>query len=144
MPGLEVLCSIQHRMLTFRVNENLSTTTPGDQGVANEVLRVPMESVVVSVRPEHYSMFALSSQDGDGADEVYCYARDQTTRNKWMAVFRRQGVAIYTRCRNGHLSRVLEPVCSPSLRNVVTVNELSPMASASPGISLRRVQFHKL
>ena len=35
---------------------------------------------------------------------------DQTTRHKWIAVFRRQGVAIYMRRGNGRLGRVLDPI----------------------------------
>ena len=106
MSGLEVLCSIQHGMLKIRAR----TDTRGEEGFANEVVRMPMESVVISVLPGCVSMFALSSKDGNGTDEVYCYARDQTARNKWIAIFRRQGVALYMRRRNGYLSRVLEPI----------------------------------
>jgi hypothetical protein len=106
MPGLEVLCSIQHGMLKIRAR----TDTRGEEGFANEVVRMPMESVVISVLPGCVSMFALSSKDGNGTEEVYCYARDQTARNKWIAIFRRQGVAVYMRHRHGYLSRVLEPI----------------------------------
>ena len=106
MSGLEVLCSIQHGMLKIRAR----TDTRGEEGFANEVVRMPMESVVISVLPGCVSMFALSSKDGNGTDEVYCYARDQTARNKWIAIFRRQGVAVYMRHRHGYLSRVLEPI----------------------------------
>ena len=92
MPGLEVLCSIQHGMLKIRAR----TDTRGEEGFANEVVRMPMESVVISVLPGCVSMFALSSKDGNGTEEVYCHARDQTARNKWIAIFRRSLPTRYT------------------------------------------------
>ena len=75
-----------------------------------ELLRISSPHFIVSVSPEHHNVFILSSQDGDRTEEVYCYTADQTARNKWIAVFRRQGVAIYATRQNGCLSRVLDPI----------------------------------
>ena len=75
-----------------------------------ELLRISSPHFIISVSPEHHNVFILSSQDGDRTEEVYCYTADQTARNKWIAVFRRQGVAIYESRPNGRLSRVLDPI----------------------------------
>ena len=103
--SLQALCSIHHGMLTISVE-----ATPGDSAFTNEAARMPVEGVAVSILPGHPRLFTLSSQFGDGADEVYCYAQDQRARNKWIAVFRRLGLAIYTRRQDGSLSCVLEPI----------------------------------
>ena len=103
--GLSALCSIHHSTLTILVE-----ATPGDGASTRLAARMPVERVVVSILAGHHSLFTLSSQGSDRADEVYCYARDQRTRNRWIAIFRRLGLAIYTQRQNGSFGRVLEPI----------------------------------
>jgi hypothetical protein len=103
--SLQTLWSIHHGMLTISVE-----AIPGDRAFTRVAVRLAVEEVAVSILPGHHRLFTLSSQLGDRTDEVYCYAEDQRARNKWIAVFRRLGLAIYTRRQDGRLSCVLEPI----------------------------------
>ena len=102
---LAARCHVQRGEITL-----WRRTSADDKAFPQELLRSSSPHFVVSVVPGHHNVFILSSQDGDRTEEVYCYTADQTARNKWIAVFRRQGVAIYRRCQNGRLSRVLDPI----------------------------------
>ena len=102
---LAARCHVQHGVLTL-----WSRTGADDNALPQELLRISSPYFKVLVVPGHYNVFVLFGQDGDRTEEVYCYTADQIARNKWIAVFRRQGVAIYRRCENGRLSRVLDPI----------------------------------
>ena len=102
---LAARCHVQHGVLTL-----WSRTGADDNALPQELLRISSPYFKVLVVPGHYNVFVLFGQDGDRTEEVYCYTADQTARNKWIAVFRRQGVAIYWRRENGRLSRVLDPI----------------------------------
>jgi hypothetical protein len=74
---INIIIIIQHGMLKIRTR----TDKPGDESFANEVVRMPMESVVFSVLPGCIDMFALSSKDGKGTDnEVYNSIATQGTK----------------------------------------------------------------
>ena len=102
---LAALCHVKHGVITL-----WGRTGAEGKDFPKELLRISSPHFTVSVVPGHHNMFVLSGQDGDRTEEVYCYTADQIARNKWIAVFRRQGVAIYRRCQNGRLSRVLDPI----------------------------------
>ena len=102
---LAARCHVQRGEITL-----WRRTGADDKAFPQELLRISSPHFIVSVVPGHHNVFILSSQDGDRTEEVYCYTADQTARNKWIAVFRRQGVAIYARLPNGRLSRVLDPI----------------------------------
>ena len=102
---LAARCHVQRGEITL-----WRRTGADDKAFPQELLRISSPHFIVSVVPGHHNVFILSSQDGDRMEEVYCYTADQTARNKWIAVFRRQGVAIYATRPNGCLSRVLDPI----------------------------------
>ena len=102
---LAARCHVQRGEITL-----WRRTGADDKAFPQELLRISSPHFTVSVSPGHHNVFILSSQDGDRTEEVYCYTADQTARNKWIAVFRRQGVAIYATRPNGCLSRVLDPI----------------------------------
>ena len=102
---LAARCHVQRGVITL-----WGRTGADDKAFPQELLRISSPHFTVSVVPGHHNMFVLSGQDGDRTEEVYCYTADQIARNKWIAVFRRQGVAIYRRRENGRLSRELDPI----------------------------------
>ena len=46
--------------------------------------------------PGRFDMFTLATvYEGQKFDEIYCFCDDPPTRDRWIAVFRRMGVAVF-------------------------------------------------
>ena len=77
-----MLFFIQHSKLTM-------TVTSSKESVGE----VEVNQLIVTVFPGCFDMFRLEVIGVDSG-KINCFAADQTARNKWLAVFRRMGVAI--------------------------------------------------
>ena len=88
MGVMRAVCSVQHGVLTLSVAERDGSTVV--------VAEVPVEDLAVGLQRGRADMFTMATlQEGKMYDEIYCFADDQVKRNKWIAVFRRMGVAIF-------------------------------------------------
>ena len=71
------------------------------QGAAGEVTEkvvaeVPLEDLAVGLQRGRTNMFTLATvHQNKMFDEIYCFCDDPARRNKWVAVFRRMGVAVF-------------------------------------------------
>ncbi|MGB1606323.1 MAG: hypothetical protein ACPIOQ_77055, partial [Promethearchaeia archaeon] len=88
----EVMCTIQHGKMTFR-----STMHPGAEMAEMAVLaEVPISGVDVTIVPDQTRKFSISSgPENIDRTQVWCCAKDQEYRNKWLAVLHRLGVDLY-------------------------------------------------
>ena len=88
MGVMRAVCSVQHGVLTLSVAERDGSTVV--------VAEVPVKHLSVGLQRGRADMFTMATlQEGKMYDEIYCFADDQVKRNKWIAVFRRMGVAIF-------------------------------------------------
>jgi hypothetical protein len=83
------LCSIRNGTLTLSVKPGT-----GDGTVDTIVAQTSLDELIVSIFPGRFDMFRICRQ-GEEREEIYCFAMDQTARNKWIAVFRRMRIAIH-------------------------------------------------
>lgn len=83
------LCSIQHGTLTLSIQ---SSTGAGFDTV---MAKISVDRLMVSVFHGRFNMLHVCCQ-GEECEDIYCFATDQTARNKWIAVFRRMNVFIQT------------------------------------------------
>ena len=99
---LNALCSVKHGRLTLRVESSL------DAGICEDslVTSLSVSNVELTILPEFKDLFVLSSTFLHN-DDIYCTAADQTSRNKWVAVFRRCGIIIFAGTQTGR--RLVEP-----------------------------------
>ena len=86
--AMRAVCNVQHGMLTLSVAEHDGSTVV--------VAEVPVEDLAGGLQRGRADMFTIATlHEGKMYDEIYCFADDQVKRNKWIAVFRRMGVAIF-------------------------------------------------
>ena len=88
-------CSVRGGVLSLSV---ASVATQASEGASSTTVltQVPVEELAVGVQRGRENMFTLATlHRGRMYDEIYCFADDQVKRNKWIAVFRRMGVAIF-------------------------------------------------
>ena len=101
--GMAMRMTIQHQVLTLRPE------SPNKLHGGVETVYVSTDKLLIKVAPWHFDMFTLSCKVDELSEapfhEVFCYAADQTARNKWLAVFRRMGVTV----RKTKLSPQLRP-----------------------------------
>ena len=87
--GLAMVIHVQHGVLTLR---------PKNSSEGFGAVQVSTDALLIKVAPWHFDMFSLSCKIEEPSmsplHEVFCYAADQTARNKWLAVFRRMGITI--------------------------------------------------
>jgi hypothetical protein len=88
MGAMRAVCNVQHGVLTLSVAERDGNTVV--------VAEVPVEDLAVGLQRGRADMFTIATlHKGKIYDEIYCFADNQVKRNKWIAVFRRMGVAIF-------------------------------------------------
>lgn len=87
--SMDALLSLEHEVLTvFRVVESSTGA-----GVAIKEAEIPTHKLVITLYPGRFDMFSFSISAF--AIDIICSCKDQSARNKWIAIFRRQeGVVI--------------------------------------------------
>ena len=96
-------CTIQHGIMTFR-----SALRPDAEMVV--LAEVPVSDFVVTIVPDQTRKFSVCNPEDIASTQIWCCARDQRTRNKWLAVLHRLGVDLYHEYRDGHIQRVRQGV----------------------------------
>ena len=71
---------------------------------------VPVSDFVVTIVPDQTRKFSVCNPEDIASTQIWCCARDQRTRNKWLAVLHRLGVDLYHEYRDGHIQRVRQGV----------------------------------
>lgn len=125
--SLEALCSISRGTLTLGVEPSKGAGTGFDTVMA----QISVGKLSIKVFPGRFDMFRLGCQDEECGD-IYCFATDQTARNKWIAVFRRMNIAIQAPLHapfRGH---------SNGEKRVKDDNDLAPRDSFRRKLGLRR------
>ena len=94
---------IQHGVMTFRM-----VLRPGAEMAL--LAQVPVSDFVVTIIPDQTRKFSICNPNDIASTQVWCCAKDQVTRNMWLAVFHRLGVDLYHEYRDGRIQRVRQGV----------------------------------
>ena len=96
----KVRCTIQHGVITFY--------DPAETGAEAVILaREQVSSIVATIVPDQTRKFSIcSGLELIDSTQVWCCAKDQADRNKWLAVLHRLGVDIYCEYSDGEIRRV--------------------------------------
>ena len=90
--GTRAMCRIRDGVLT------ISTEQQTAAGETTEVVvaKVPLEVLAVGLQRGRTNMLALATvHESEMFDEIYCFCDNAARRNRWIAIFRRMGVAIF-------------------------------------------------
>ena len=98
--GMRAVCSVSHGVLTLHIDKPASRDSSGAKakakGSTGVVVEVPAAELAVGLKRGHIDMFIIATlHENRMYDEICCFADNQVKRNKWIAVFRRMGVAIF-------------------------------------------------
>ena len=98
--GMRAVCSVIHGVLTLHIDKPASRDSSGAKakakGSTGVVVEVPAAELAVGLKRGHIDMFIIATlHENRMYDEICCFADNQVKRNKWIAVFRRMGVAIF-------------------------------------------------
>ena len=98
--GLRAVCSVSHGVLTLHIDKPAPRDPSGAKAKATGstavVVEVPAAELAVGLKRGHIDMFIIATlHENRMYDEICCFADNQVKRNKWIAVFRRMGVAIF-------------------------------------------------
>ena len=91
--ALRAVCTIQHGVLCFSI-----VNPPGiHSGKHTSIsVEIPVQHLAVGLQRGRNTMPSIAKLHKDViSDEIYCFAQDQATRNKWTGIFRRMGVPIF-------------------------------------------------
>ena len=71
---------------------------------------VPVSDIVATIvfpdQTRYTRKFSICIPEDIDSTQVWCCAKDQVNRNKWLAVLHRLGVDLYQEYRDGHIQRV--------------------------------------
>jgi len=81
--SVDALVSVYRNTLTIHIQ-----SLPGG-AFDKRMASIPVEHLVVALRPCQFKLMALSCLTDDDVEEIFCFCKDQTARNKWVYVFRR-------------------------------------------------------
>ena len=89
--GRPVVCRLRDDVLTLGMVQRAAA----GETTEVEVAEVPVEELVVGLQRGHANMFTIATvYNNESFDEIYCFCADPVRRDRWIAVFRRMGVAI--------------------------------------------------
>ena len=93
--GATALCIVKNKVLMLVLKTAPKAFSEETEIENNEkvLARIPVSSLQVTLSPGKTNLFQVNTKGHD--DGVFCFAKDQTDRNKWIAVFRRMEVAIF-------------------------------------------------
>ena len=81
-------CTIQHGVMTFHRAEQSGAETA-------LLAAVPVSDIVATIVPDQTRKFSISNPEDNDSSQVWCCAKDQVNRDKWLAVLQRLGVDLY-------------------------------------------------
>jgi hypothetical protein len=94
--AVRAVCTIQHGVLRF------SIVNSRDEQPSIWV-EVPVEHLAVGLQRARCTMLTIAKLHKDvRCDDIYCFADDHATRNKWTGIFRRMGVPIFDEREERH------------------------------------------
>ena len=94
---------IQHGVMTFRI-----VLRPGAE--MSVLAQVPVSDFVVTIIPDQTRKFSICNPEDIDSTQVWCCAKNQKDRDKWLTVLHRLGVDIYCERGDGEIERVLQGV----------------------------------
>ena len=101
--GRKVACTIQHGTMTFYDDSGTAHADADPVALAQE----QVASMIVTVHPAQTRKFSICcGVERKDSTQVWCRAKDQVNRNKWLAVLHRLGVDLYCECGGGEIRRV--------------------------------------
>lgn len=89
--------------MTFR-----SAMHPGAEMVM--LAEVSVSDIVVTIVPDQTRKFSICYPEHIDSSQVWCCAKDQSTRDEWLAVLHRLGVDLYCEDDDGEIWRVRQGV----------------------------------
>ena len=98
-------CTIQHGVMTFLIRR-------AEQSGAETALlaAVPVSDTVATIVPDQTRKFSICNPEDIDGSQVWCCAKDQVNRDKWLAVLHRLGVDLYCEDDDGVTWRVRQGV----------------------------------
>ena len=99
--GLVALCSVKHDVFTIRVESRHGSGLGPDHCQGLESAKIEIANLVLTLRPEQKDGFSIGHALQQDV-EIYCQARDNNARNKWVSVFRRLGVLVCAHLGESH------------------------------------------
>ena len=81
-------CTIQHGVMTFHRAEQSGAETA-------LLAAVPVSDLVATIVPDQTRKFSICNPEDIDGSQVWCCAKDQVNRDKWLAVLHRLGVDLY-------------------------------------------------
>ena len=100
---MKAKCTIQHGVMTFR-----GAMHPGAEMVV--LAEVPVSDIVAMIVPDQARKFSICYPEDIDSSQVWCCAKDQVNRDKWLAVLHRLGVDLYCEDDDGVTWRVRQGV----------------------------------
>ena len=97
--GLAALCYIKHDVFTMCVESRQGSGFGPIQGL--ELAKIHIAKLVLILRPGQKDGFSVG-YEGHHEVDIYCQARDNLARNKWISVFRRLGVLVCAHLGESH------------------------------------------
>ena len=105
--GRKVACTIQHGTMTFYDDSVIADADADSVALAQE----QVASMIVTVHPAQTRKFSICcGVERKDSTQVWCQAKDQVNRNKWLAVLHRLGVDLYCEVDSGAVWLVREGV----------------------------------
>ena len=101
---MEIMCQIQHGVMTFSRSDG-----PGAEMVL--LAEMSVSNVVATIVPDQTRKFSICSGIAHiNRTQVWCCAKDQVNRNKWLAILHRLGVDLYCEYGDGQIQLVRQGV----------------------------------
>ena len=99
----KVECTIQNGVMTFY--------EPAETGTEAVVLaREQVSGIIVTIVLDQTRKFSICNPEHIDSTQVWCCAKDQVNRNKWLAVLHRLGVDLYCEDDDGQIRRMRQGV----------------------------------
>ena len=90
--GVRAVCRVRDGALTLGLEQRAASGERTEKVVAE----VPLEALAVGMRRGRANMLTIATvHESNLFDEIYCVCDDPARRNRWIAVFRGMGVAIF-------------------------------------------------
>ena len=90
--GVRAVCRVRDGALTLGLEKRAASGEWTEKVVAE----VPLEALAVGMRRGRANMLTIATVHGNNLfDEIYCVCDDPARRNRWIAIFRGMGVAIF-------------------------------------------------
>ena len=103
LSDMKAKCTIQHGVMTFR-----GAMHPGAEMVV--LAEVPVSDIVATIVPDQARKFSICYPEDIDSSQVWCCARDQERRDKWLDDLHRLGVDLYREDDDGEILLVRQGV----------------------------------